>query len=326
MQCLDPDTAKVLYGTTGVPTTPPDGVILAEACYRCVQNAYCSSNGTRCDWTEEFRKCFAVCSTIPDDTKPVEQNCSTLSVCRCFENPECAWCQYSNEYTFPDKTTSTVSLGRCMPRSSSNKCTGETTAAGYAGSYLSTKPADCSSVSTSDNVKDPSVGVINDKIRTIVKAVVDAITTAADFQKRLDDAGITDCRVKEIVPPATDGDTKCIIRLLVEITGTRTTDEISKDLNTAVSAEFGIDGKTETANTELAAEKTSKKRQTGSSSYLTTTTIQSAPPAGQPQPAGNLPGKQPGNQPGNNQIQGSAGYTITPLWLCTILLALVFLR
>jgi hypothetical protein len=152
--------------------------------------------------------------------------------------------------------------------------------------------------------------------------VVDAVVGAVDFQKRLNDAGITDITIGEIVPPYSD-DGKMVLRLTITITSTKTVEEASKELNDAVITALGVDIKLQIATTELLSKSTGKKR-AGSGDYLQTTTIQSVPPPG-PQP-GQQPGPQPGQQPPPDNQGIGAGSTITPLWLCTILLALIFLR
>jgi hypothetical protein len=142
------------------------------------------------------------------------------------------------------------------------------------------------------------------------------------FKKRLTDAGVTDILIVAVVPPFSDGG-KMIFRVTITITSTKSVDEARKNLNDAVVLCFGVDVKTQLATTDLLAQSSSgKKRQSGTGTdYLQTTTIQSAPP--------NVPGPQPGQQPGQqppSKIQGSAGSMISPFWLCSILIALLFLR
>jgi hypothetical protein len=320
MQCLDTDTYTKLYGTTGVPTEPPIGVpVLAETCYQCVQGAICASNGTNCGWSDAMKKCLATCST-PPTTPPPPAPCSALGVCKCMTDPQCGWCHFSDSYTSLDKTTtSTIPLGRCLLASLFNKCTAETTAAGYAGTYISTKPTECTLASSSDNTKDPATGITDEKIKAMMTQVIDGNVTALDLQKRLTDAGVTGILIVAVVPPFSDGG-KMIFRVTITITSTtKTIDEARKNLNDAVVLYFGVDVKTQLATTDLLAQSTpAKKRSTGGSDYLQTTTIQSAPP--------NVPGPQPGQQPPNDKIQSGAGSTISPFWLCSILIALLFLR
>jgi hypothetical protein len=102
-----------------------------------------------------------------------------------MSDPQCSWCQYSNTYASSDKTTtSTVSLGRCLSSSLCDKCRGETSAAGYAGTCVPTKPTECTSDSTSDNIKDPATGITDPAIKAMMTKVVDGSVTSLDIQKK----------------------------------------------------------------------------------------------------------------------------------------------
>jgi len=201
-----------------------------------------------------------------------------------------------------------------MVAAESNKCTGTTAGSGYAGTFISTKPTECSSATTSDNTKDPSTGVTDDKIKAMMTKVVTGVMTVADLQKALTDAGVTDILITAIVPPYSDNG-KMVFRVQITITSTKTTDQAKQNLNDAVVKYFGVDSTTQIATTDLLAQ--SAKKRAGSNSYLQTTTIQSAPP---PQP-----GPQPTTTGSTDNLTG-AGSNITPLWLCTLLIALLFLR
>jgi hypothetical protein len=327
MQCLDLETANRLF-PNGSPTEPPAGTTpLSDACTRCSQNALCSSNGSCCDWTEEFRKCLSVCSVPPDSTTtPPVDPCSALSACKCL-SAGCAWCQYQETYNTKEGTSTSVSLGRCLSKDISNKCSALRTAAGYEGTLIQTAPAECTSAATSDNVKDPSAGITDSGIKTIMETVVSGAVKAEDIQKEIIAAGYGDkISIKEICPPLTvDG--KMVVRITVTVTDATVTEDVLKTtLNDAVRTQLKLDS-TQTATTDVQAKTTAKKRVT-TGDYLQTTTIQSAPPAGPSGPAGSpgSPGGQPGGQPGGTSNLTGAGSAITPLWLCTILVTLLFFR
>jgi len=344
MLCLDQASATALYPDGIIPTDPPGGVFFADACYRCTQNAICGSNGTVCSWTAPFSKCYSTCSTPPDSTTttpPPPPPCSSLSVCKCFADPQCGWCQYSNTYATGSTTSASVPLGLCILATNSGKCTGDSTASNYAGTYIPTIPSQCSDTSTSNNVLDPSTGINDPTIKIIIDKVLNGTISAGDIQSALTKAGITDIICNSMVPPYSDGG-KMIMRLTITCTSSKTADQISQDLNNAVIAACAIDVNTQLATTNISAAAVSKKRQTGGTNYLQTTTVQSAPSpttttGGQTTGGQTTGGQTTGGQTTGGQTTGGVttggtdkvigtGSTVTPLWSCTIILfSLLFL-
>jgi hypothetical protein len=322
MQCLDVETAKTLY-PNGIPTEPAVGATpISDTCARCALNSLCSSNGTRCAWTEEFTKCLSVCSIPPDTTTTTPPDpCSALSACKCLSNG-CTWCSYEEMYNTKEGTTTTVPLGRCLSKDISNKCSAPRSAAGYEGTLIQELPAECTSTATSDNVKDPSAGITDSGIKVIMETVVSGAVKPEDLQKEIVAAGYGDkVTIKEVCPPlSVDG--KMVVRITVTVyDGTLTEQTLRDVLNKVISTGLNLDSKTQIATTDVQAKTTAKKRVT-QGDYLQTTTIQSAPPAG----SGPQPQQQPQKTPDTSKITGAGGSTITPFWLCTILLALLFLR
>jgi len=331
--------------------------MLDDDCYRCTQNAVCGSNGTVCSWTAPFSQCYASCSTPPASTTtpPPPPPCSSLSVCKCFADPQCGWCQYSNTYATGSTTSASVPLGRCMLASESGKCTGDTTASNLAGTYIPTIPSQCSDTSTSNNVLDPSTGITDPIIKIIIDKILNGTFSARDLQQALTNAGIYDIICNSMVPPYSDGG-KMIMRVTVTCTSNKTADQIKQELNDAVIAACAIDVNTQLATTDIAAAVVSKKRQ-ANNDYLQTTTIQSAPSpttttggqttggqttggqttggqttggqttggqttGGQTTGGQTTGGQTTGGQTtgGTDRVTGNTGSAVTPLWLCTIIL------
>jgi len=185
-----------------------------------------------------------------------------------------------------------------MLASNSGKCTGDSTASNYAGTYIPTIPTQCSDTATSNNVIDPSTGITDSTVKIIMDKVVNGTIAAGDLQKALIAAGIFDIYCNSMVPPYSDGG-KMIMRVTVTCTSNKTADQIKKELNDAVIAACAIDVNTQMATTDIAPAVVSKKRQSGNSDYLQTTTIQSAPP-----PTTTTGGQTTGGQTTGGQTTG----------------------
>jgi len=202
MRCIDERVAAQLF-PNGNPSAPSDGVRFPEACYRCVENAVCASNGTDCQWSTSFYQCLDTCS---NPTENVTLPCNGRSLCGCLDSPDtCSWCQFSRNFTDPTGDSYTASMGRCMQNSIADKCTGDISCGGYNGNLIRVRPTDCNSTSISANVIDPSTLVTDAQIASIIKQVSDGTFNALAFQQILNQLNINNIMIRDISPPCTDG-------------------------------------------------------------------------------------------------------------------------
>jgi len=260
MRCLDERVAAQLFAN-GLLSAPSDGVYFPEACYRCVENAVCASNGTFCQWSTSFKQCIDTCS---NPTVNVTLPCTSRSMCGCLNaTATCSWCQYSQNFTDSTGESYTTSMGRCMENSIADKCTGDLSCGGYMGHLFRVKPEDCSSTSISPNVVDPSTLVSDAQIANILKQVSDGSFTALGFQRILNQLNVTKIMIRDISPPCTDG-TNGKIQFTFDNFDNLTNDEIVEYLIQALANNFNVDRNQ--ISIQILPSSSSKKRQVGSPS------------------------------------------------------------
>jgi len=315
MRCISADSVATQF-PTGVPTTPPDGVSLPDACYRCVDNAICASNGTDCNWSPSFQECLNKCSTPQNITNPC---LNSHTICDCFNvaNSLCAWCQYSQ--TFTDTTTTpgttvTVSKSRCMNTYLANKCTGDKDSLGYSGSLITVKPtSDCSSTSISPNVNDPASAVTDPTVAATIRTANSAAFSAATLQTCLPADIIVDY-VSQAFTDGVAGKIQCTIQDL----GSYTNDQIKTFLVQALIDCLNPNIQRSQVSVELLPATSAKKRQAGSPpEYLANSSVQPASSPNQPGTNGTQP-----NPPPTQPIVTSSGFTVSPVCFFILLLAL----
>jgi len=359
MRCLDQRVAAQLFAN-GLPSAPSDGIYFPEACYRCVQNAVCASNGTDCQWSASFQQCIATCS---NPTVNVSLPCSSRSLCDCLNTPAtCSWCQYSQNFTDSSTGNSyTASMGRCLQNSIADKCTGDLLSGGYMGNLIQVKPTDCTSTSISPNFVNPSSIITDTQLASIINQVSDGSFTALGFQYVLNQINVKNIIIRDISPPCTDG-TNGKILFTFDNFDNLTNDQIVEYLIQAFVNNFNLNRNQITIQI-LISTGTSKKRQVESSSP--SLAISNLSPSGsspsvnpspsvnqQPssgsspsvnpspsvnqQPSSNIPApavtpnpgntnpapsvKPPPTSEGNNYNPPSAGAHISPLWFLSMLL------
>jgi len=350
MRCLDGRVASQLF-PNGLPSAPSDGVYFPEACYRCVENAVCASNGTDCQWSIAFKQCLDTCS---NPTVNVTLPCTGRSLCGCLNTPAtCSWCQYSQNFTDSTGQPYTASMGRCIQNSVANKCTGDLSSGGYKGSLISVKPTDCTSTDVSPNVIDPSALISDSQIANIIKQVSDGSFTEIGFQRILNQLNVKNIIIRDISPPCTDG-TNGTILFTFDNFDQLTNDQIIENLIQALANYFNVDRNQITI--QILSSSPTQKRQTESSSpSLAITDISalsnSSSPSVNPspyvnpspsvnqQPGSNVPAPAVTPNPGNTNPApgvmpppssdennnppppgGSAGANISPLWFLSMLL------
>jgi len=342
MRCLDGRVAAQLF-PNGLPPAPSDGIYFPEACYRCVENAVCASNGTVCQWSTAFKQCLDTCS---NPTVNVSLPCSGRTLCGCLNTPAtCSWCQsYQN---FTDSKTGesyTASMGRCIQNSIADKCTGDLSSGGYKGNLIRVKPTDCTSTDISPNVVDPSTLISDAQIANIIKQVSDGSFTALGFQRILNQLNVKNIIIRDISPPCTDGTNGKILFTFDNI-DQLTNDHIVEYLIQALSNNFNVNRNQITIQI-LPSSSTQKRQAESSSPSLVISDISasngSSPsvnpsPSVNQQPGSNVPAVNP--NPGNtNPAPGvkpppasdennnptppgdSAGAHISPLWFLSMLL------
>lgn len=351
MRCLDQRVAAQLFAN-GLPSAPSDGIYFPEACYRCVQNAVCASNGTNCEWSASFQQCLDTCS---NPTVNVSLPCSSRSLCDCLSTPTtCSWCQYSQNFT--DSSTGdsyTASMGRCLQNSIADKCTGDLPSGGYMGNLIQVKPTDCTSTSISPNFVNPSSLISNTQLASIINQVSNGSFTALGFQYLLNQINVKNIIIRDISPPCTDG-TNGKIFFTFDNFVNLTNDQIVEYFIQALSNSFNWN-RNQIAIQIFISSSTTKKRQVESSSPSLAIANLSASPSGSspsvnPSPSGSSPSvnQQPSSNvpapavtpnPGNTNPApsvkppptsdesnnnpnppASAGAHISPLWFLSMLL------
>jgi len=351
MRCLDSRVAAQLFAN-GLPSAPSDGVYFPEACYRCVENAVCASNGTVCQWSASFRQCLDTCST---PTVNVSLSCTGRSLCSCLNTPAtCSWCQYSQNFTDSKGEAYTASMGRCIPNSIADKCTGDLPSGGYMGHLIRVKPTDCTSTSISPNVVDPSTLLSDTQLAAIIKQVNDGSFTALGFQRILNQLNVTNIIIRDISPPCTNG-TNGRILFTFDNFDDLTNDQIVEYLTQALSNNFNLN-RNQISIQILTSSNSTQKRAVGSSPSLAISDL--IPASGSPsvnpspsvnqQPSSNVPAPAvnqqpsnvpapalnpyPGNTPGvkpppssDENPTDSAGAHISPLWFLSMLLVIFWM-
>jgi hypothetical protein len=343
MRCLDQRVAAQLFAN-GLPSAPSDGVYFPEACYRCVENAVCASNGTDCQWSTSFKQCLDTCS---NPTVNVTLPCSGRSLCGCLNTPAtCSWCQYSQNFTDSKSGESyTASMGRCIQNSIADKCTGDLSSGGYNGNLIRVKPTDCSSPDVSPNVVDPSTLISDAQIAAIIRQVSDGSFTILGFQRILNQLNVKNIIIRDISPPCTDG-TNGKILFTFDNFDQLTNDQIVEYLIQALSNNFNLNRNQ--INIQILPSSSTQKRQAGSSSPSlaisdisalngSSPSVNPSPSVNQ-QPGSNVPAPAVNPNPGNtNPAPGvkpppssdeyinpppptSAGAHISPLWFLSMLL------
>jgi len=355
MRCLDQGVAAQLF-PSGLPSAPSDGIYFPEACYRCVDNAFCASNGTVCQWSATFQQCLDTCS---NPTVNVSLSCSGRSVCSCLTTPAtCSWCQSSQNFTDSTGVAYTFSMGRCLPNSIADKCIGDLPSGGYMGNLIRVIPTDCTSSSISPNVVDPSTLLSNTQLASIIKQVSDGSFTALGFQRILNQLNVNNIIIRDISPPCSDG-TNGTILFTFDNFDNLTNDQIVEYLIQALCNNFNL-SRNQISIQLLSSSSNTQKRAVGSSSpSLAISNISPAggspvnpPPTVNPSPSVNppptvnpspstvpapalnpipgntnpAPGVLPppsseGNPPGPT---GSAG-AISPLWFLSMLLVIFWM-
>jgi len=345
MRCLDARVAAQLFAK-GLPSAPSDGVYFPEACYRCVQNAVCASNGTVCQWSTSFKQCIDTCS---NPTVNLTIPCTSRSLCDCLNTPTiCSWCQYSQNFTDSKTGDSyTPSMGRCMSNSIADKCTADLSSGGYKGNLIRVKPTDCTSNDVSPNVVDPSTLISDAQIASIIKQVSNGSFSALGFQQVLNQLNVKNIIIRDISPPCTDGNNSKIL-FTFDNFDQLTNDQIVEYLIQALSTIFNLP-KNQISIQILPSSSSTQKRQVDGSSSLAITDI-SVPSGTSPsvnpspsinqQPGSNVPAPAVTPNPGNtNPAPGvmpppssdgtnpppptdnvSAGVHISPLWFLSMLL------
>jgi len=316
-QCVDKTIVSTLY-PGGVIPTPVD--LLPDACYRCVEEAHCSSNGTYCRWTFSLYDCINTClASLVNNTDP----CATRSPCECLSNPVCSWCQFDLNVT-SSAVTKTISAGRCMHNTLANKCEAQYEAGGFVGSLIRVKPPACNDSTASPQLTEPTAVLQDLKLRALAAKIISGAIQAIDIQAKLAAAGITDVIVKEIISVTTDSNS-LNFTMTFDVLSSRTGDQASSDISVAIAAHLQIDASSvSTIALTLNAGPVSKRSipQTGNSFAGSSSIIPNSP---SPQPVGNSPAPQqiPTGYPINGGI--SSAYFLAPsVWLVSLFL--VFLK
>jgi len=236
MRCLDANTAAQLF-PNGLPSAPSDGIYFPEACYRCVQNAVCASNGTNCDWSSSFQQCIDTCS---NPTVNVSLPCSSRSLCSCLNTPTtCSWCQYSQIFADSTGSNVTIPMGRCLQNSIADKCTGDLSSGGYMGNLIQVKPTDCTSTSINPNVINPTSLLSDPTTKQIISQVSNGTFTASEFQQALYQLGVKSLIIDDISPPSTNGNFGYILFTFDNLAGI-SNDQAMGYLNQALSNLFNL--------------------------------------------------------------------------------------
>jgi hypothetical protein len=350
MRCLDARVAAQLF-TSGLPSAPSDGIYFPEACYRCVENAVCASNGTVCQWSTSFKQCIDTCSN-----PTVNVPCTGRTLCGCLNTPStCSWCQYSQNFTDSKTGESyTPSMGRCMSNSIADKCTADLSSGGYKGTLIRVKPTDCNSTDISPNVVDPSNYISDAQIAYIIQQVSNGSFSALGFQQVLNQLNIKNIIIRDISPPCTDG-TNGKILFTFDNFNQLTNDQIVENLIQALIKIFSLSRNQ--ISIQILPSSSTQKRQAGSSSSpsLAITDVSASnssssnpSPSVNQQPGSNVPGSNvpapavtpnPGNTnpapgvmppPGSDVITPppsnvSSGAHISPLWFLSMLLVIFWM-
>jgi uncharacterized protein YqgV (UPF0045/DUF77 family) len=325
MRCLDATVAATLF-PDGEPSAPLGGdVPLPEACYRCIEKAYCSSNGTDCKWSNPFFECMKACTT--PIVKPVINPCDVRTQCACLNvtTPKCFWCHYESTYTDESGNVVTQSLGKCLNPSMENKCTGPTDGVGYSGSLVTTKPEECDSTAISPNAVDPTTAIKDTKVADVIRKVTDGTFSTSDAQNILTAKGTIDIIINDVGAISTDADgVKGKFQLTLTNLGTKTTTEIVSAIKDALETVFQSTDNKVVIEVQISAATGAKRSiQQTNGNYVADTTVSAAPPAG-PDPV-----PQPGTinpTPGTNTIAPSGSSLVSPVWFLALLLALPFWR
>jgi hypothetical protein len=180
-------------------------------------------------------------------------------------------------------------MGRCIPNSIADKCTGDLSSGGYMGNLIRVRPTDCTSSSISPNVVDPSSLLSDAQIANIIKQVSDGSFTALGFQRILNQLNVKSIIIRDISPPCTDG-TNGKILFTFDNFDNLTTDQIVEYMIQALANIFNVN-RNQISIQILPSSSTTKKRQaTSSSPFLAISDISAAGsiPSVNPSPSVNL--------------------------------------
>jgi len=223
------------------PSTVPD-TVLPDKCYRCIELVNCASNEDKCGWfpNDRYRQCIEEC-TKPDPITPPPNPCISKNPCECLRSDaNCSLCQFTRTFTDDKNVDFKVPFSVCLPRVLSNKCIVDTTADGFSGTVIYTRPPTCDQTDVKDSF-DPYIVASSEEIKNIVKQVTDGTFSPREFQKILDSESITDIVVDVVGQPISDGVKGKITVVITIVKSGRTKDQIRDDLTKALAKFFNID-------------------------------------------------------------------------------------
>jgi hypothetical protein len=314
-RCVDESIALTLSDAA-----PTDGSILPDKCYRCIELVNCAAHEDFCGWnpSDVYKRCISQC-TQPDI--PVENTCISRNPCECLKSDNCSLCQFTRIFYDAEKNAFKVPFTACIPRAISNKCIADSTADGFSGSLILTRPAECENPDV-PKVFDPSLLTNNEVVKRIVQEITDGRFSAYDYQKVLEVLGIKDIII-EIVGESVCDEVRGKITIVITIvSGNRTLDEIKVDLTRAIKHFFEIPDNM-VIKTTLEKDTSSKKRAT-TSSYLQSSTIEPAPTSPTPSPSpSSSPSPSPSITPDPASASTLSGFMT--IWLIG-LISLLFLK
>jgi len=307
--CLEKSVAQQLY-PSGVAIAVPNDP-LPDACYRCIDQGHCSSNGTQCKWTYSVAACINECIR-----SAANDSCWLLNPCDCLSEAACSWCQYGVTVSSTGSTTNTViNAGVCMRNTVANKCEAQYEAGGYEGNLITAKPPACTDSTVSPQLVNPAAVITDAKVKIIASSILSGGLRAIDIQIKLGLRDVTDVIVKEVIS-ITSATATVSVTITFDITSTRTSDEVVVDINQAVSDHLEVDISAVASTASVIVTGQSNKRSieqssTGNGLSYTSQTDVSSPGSS---PSGGTPGSSP-----------SGAYFIAPsVWLVSLFL--VFLK
>jgi len=286
--CIDrAQLASITVPTSGTPTDLP------TACIYCTQTSICEVDDNGNCTYKGLEICLQTCK--PPDT------CLSRSLCNCFLDSTCSWCQWTREFTSDSGEVRKEIFGSCMSMDLSNKCINPTASGGNAGVISSTRPVICNDNTLPPGTVNPADVITDSALKDVFNRITNGDLTAANIQDILKNLGVVDISVTFIATPDCDND-KGRIKIIIDITGTRTDLEIKIDIKRAIAISLNIK-ETQIDSVDLEQQTTATKKRSGSGTYLVTTQVSPA----QSTPSGT-----------------GSGYLLTPFWLFTLLGILFF--